>query len=236
MVLENRLEECLDRIVYLEQRIDGFKLPRSQPDPLSLNNIKAEILRNFDDKQLLLEESKLAIDNRYKQLERKINAMNEEQHRINVEIKHELDHIQGIPDPLMGSQEIDRRIKQIESKRRKEHQEIHDDLIEIVDQKFIVLQKERATKLDRVIRELNELNRRTETHDDDLTEMTKVIQELDRDRIQDGKTSEILSQKYQLLDERIENLSEAIVEMNTIVTRTSRVNIDHSDLNVIKEA
>jgi prefoldin subunit 5 len=69
-----------------------------------------------------------------------------------------------------------------------------------------------------------------------MSEITKVIQELDRDRIQDGKTSDILKQKYELLDERIENLSEAIIEINNTVNRSSKIQVDHNDLNIIKEA
>lgn len=100
----------------------------------------------------------------------------------------------------------------------------------------MVIQKENASKIDRVIKELIEINKRVDVHDDDITEMIKVIQELDADRIQDGKTTEILKQKYDLLDERIENLSVAIVEVNSTLIRVSKIQVDNNDLNVIKEA
>jgi hypothetical protein len=100
----------------------------------------------------------------------------------------------------------------------------------------LVIQKENASKIDRVVKELIESNKRFDIHDDDLTEIAKVIQELDKDRISDGKTTEVLKQKYDLLDERLENLSEAILEVNNIVDRTSKMQVDHNDLNVIKEA
>lgn len=99
-----------------------------------------------------------------------------------------------------------------------------------------MIQKENASKIDRVVKELIEINKRVDVHDDDITEMIKVIQELDGDRIQDGKTTEILKQKYDLLDERIENLSEAILEVNNSLNRVAKIQVDNNDLNVIKEA
>jgi hypothetical protein len=80
------------------------------------------------------------------------------------------------------------------------------------------------------------LDKRFDVHNDDLTEIAKVIRELDKDSISDGKTTQILKQKYDLLDERLENLSQAILEVNNMVDRLSKVQVDQSDLNVIKEA
>ena len=234
--LENSLADALDRIAYLEERIDGIKLPKKQPETLSLSAIKNEILQNIDERHEIISEDKQGIEKRLKQLERRITTMNEEQKNINLELKSEIDNISRNPDPLFNTQDIDKKMKQMDQKRRKDNQNIQDDLMDLIDQKFLVVQQERVSKMDRIIREFNEINRRVDIHDDDMEEITKVIQELDRDRIQDGKTSELLKQKYDLLDERIENLSEAVIEVNTIMTKTSKTYVDINDLNVIKEA
>ena len=234
--LENNLADALDRIAYLEERIDGIKLPKKQPETLSLSAIKNEILQNIDERHEIISEDKQGIEKRLKQLERRITTMNEEQKNINLELKSEIDNISRNPDPLFNTQDIDKKMKQMDQKRRKDNQNIQDDLMDLIDQKFLVVQQERVSKMDRIIREFNEINRRVDIHDDDMEEITKVIQELDRDRIQDGKTSELLKQKYDLLDERIENLSEAVIEVNTIMTKTSKTYVEINDLNVIKEA
>ncbi|CAI2384864.1 unnamed protein product [Moneuplotes crassus] len=235
--VEAALEEALDRIAYLEERIDGIKHPRKSSDnPLSLKAIKDELLQNLDEKNDMIEESKQGLEKRLKHMERRFNSENQEQRQAILDLRSDLEIIAGNKDQLHGSKDIEKKMKLLDQRRRKESQVIQDDLLDIIDQKFIVSQKEKNSKLDRIIRELTDLNRRVDIHEDDMSEITKVIQELDKDRIQDGKTSDALKQKYELLDERIENLSEALIEVNNILNRTSKIQIDHNDLNIIKEA
>ena len=113
---------------------------------------------------------------------------------------------------------------------------MHDGFMDLIDQKLVVVQKERAAKIDRVEREVHEVTKKLDTHDDDLVEMTKIIQALDRDRIQDGKTADLLKQQHLILEERLDNMAEAIRELNSMMNRCLKQNVDHEDLNVIKEA
>lgn len=237
--LESAMAEALDRITYLEEKIDGIKEkePRRGPDnSLSLKAIKNELLQNLDEKHDLIEENKSGLEKRLKHLERRLMTQNQEQKQTIIELRSDMENLNGNQDPLMGTKDMEKKMKLLDQKRRKDNQEIQDEMLELIDQKFVIVQKERNNKLDRILRDLNDFARRVDGHEDDMAEMTKVIQELDRDRIQDGKTTDILKQKYDLLDERIENLSEAIIEINTVVNRSSKIQVDHNDLNVIKEA
>lgn len=235
----------MDRISYLEEKIDGVQQPvsRSKPDDFSLKALKSELMKDVDGKTRDIVtiheefgETKAGLEKRIKLLERKLQTLQEAQDEVNSDLRMEIENITGSPDPLKNTQELEKKMKLLDQKRRKDNQDIQDELMDLIDQKLIVIQKEKANKLDRLIREMNDLAKRVDIHDDDLLETTRVIQELDRDRIQDGKTTEILKQKYELLDERVENLSEAISEMNNIVNRVSKIQVDHNDLNVIKEA
>lgn len=124
----------------------------------------------------------------------------------------------------------------MDQRRKRDTQDMQDGVLDIIEQKLIVIQKEKANKIDRILKELNEVNKRLDVHDDDLIEITKVIQELDRDRIEDGKATQILQKQYDLLDERIDNISEAIIEINNVVNRNAKITADQNDLNMIKEA
>ncbi|CAI2384759.1 unnamed protein product [Moneuplotes crassus] len=235
--VEAALAEALDRISYLEEKIDGIKQPKRNTDnTLSLKAIKDELLQNLDERNDIIEENKQGLEKRLKHIERRLATENQDQRQVILDLRSEMEMMAGSKDPVFDTRDIDKRMKMLDQRHRRDIQEIQDELVELIDQKFVIAQKEKSSKLDRIIREINETNSRIDIHEDDMAEMTKVIQELDKDRIQDGKSTDILMQKYELLDERIENLSEAMIEINNIISRNSKMQLDHNDLNVIKEA
>lgn len=242
--LEQKLEDALERIKYLEDKVDGTITVKKEVDNhITLSAMKSELLTKVDEKskdlltkQEEFEETKNSLEKRIRLLERKLKSMEDEHERTITELREELSTITGSPVQVKDTTDLERKLKQLDQKRKKDNQEMQDDVLDLIEQKLIVIQKEKGNKIDRMTRELQEINKRLDVHDEDLIEMTKVIQELDRDRIQDGKATQILKQEYDLLDERIDNISEAILELNTMVTRNSKIQVDHNDLNVIKEA
>lgn len=162
--------------------------------------------------------------------------MSDDQDNTNHEFRQEIEALGGNTHNMQNTKELEKKMRVMDQKRKRDTQDMQDDVMEIVEQKLIVIQKERATRIERILKDNNEILKRLDIHDDDLTEMTKVIKELDIDRIQDGKSTQILKQEYDILDERLDNMAEAILEINTVVTRNSKISVDNNDLNVIKEA
>lgn len=205
--------------------------------------MKNELLTQVDEKNkdLLnkheqMEESKFGLEKRINQLERKLKSMDEHQTRTNEELKGEIESIVNLSDPLKGTKELEKKIKLLDQKLKKDSLDMHDDVIEQIDSKLVVIQKERAAKLDRIQKDIYEINKRLNVHDDDLVETAKIIQALDRDRIQDGKTTAVLKQEYEVAEERLDNMAEALLELNNNMNKTHRETVSHNDLNVIKEA
>lgn len=242
--MESKLEDALDRIKDLEEKVIGTQSIKKEPDnKVLLGALKSELLNQVDDKtkDLLskheeIEETKAGLEKRIKQLERKLKALEEDQDKINQEMRDDIESLVNRDDPLKGTQELERKLKQLDQKRKRDSQDMQDGVMDLIDQKLLVLQKERANKIDRIMKDMNELNKRVDVHDDDLVEMTKVIQELDRDRIQDGKATTTLKQQHDILNERIDHIAEAILEINSIVNKNAKMVVDHNDLNQIKEA
>lgn len=205
--------------------------------------MKTELLNQVDDrtkeinaKHEEIDDLRNSLEKKIKLLDKKLKTLEDNQETTNQEFRDELEAIVVSNDPLKSTQDLEKKIKIIDQKHKKSSQEMHDGLMDLVDQKLLVIQKERIAKGDRVERELHDLTRRVDVHDDDLVETTKILQALDRDRIQDGKTTEVLRKQHEILEERLDNMAEAMRELNSMMNKCIKQNVDHDDLNVIKEA
>jgi DNA-binding ferritin-like protein len=243
-ILEKKLNDALDRIQYLETKIEGSHSSHKDSDQnIFLKAVRSELMTKVEDRtkeiytrQEEIEETKVGLEKRIKQLERKFKSISDELDSKTEELRMQIEGFHGHSEPLQNTQELDKKLKQMDQKRKRDTQDMHDDVMDIIEQKLLLIQKERASKVDRMQKELNETVKRLDVHDDDLIEMTKVIKELDRDRIQDGKATQMLKQEYDILDERLDNMAEAILEINSVVNKNARITVDQNDLNVIKEA
>ena len=244
--MKNKLEDALKRIQYLEERSEEATevVVKKEPESKALMAaMKSELLNQVDDrpeersaKHEEIDDLKDVLEKKIKLLDRKLKSLEENQDKTNQEFRDEIEAIINANDPLKGTHELEKKIKMIDQKHKKDNQDMHDGFMDLIDQKILVVQKERAAKGDRLEREVQDLVKRVDVHDDDLVETTKILQALDRDRIQDGKTSEVLRQQHEILEERLDNMAEAIRELNSMMNRCVKQIVDHEDLNAIKEA
>ena len=242
--LEHKVQRVSDRIEFLEEKIDGQNnlIVKRDPETSStmIKNVRKDMLNHVDDnvKQLLskheeIEESKVGLERRIKQLEKQFAYMDEEQSKINQDLRDDIEGLVGVSDPKQQTRELEKRIQMINQRHEKDIQEIQDDILK---NKYENESKQRSAKVDKVQAQIYELQKRVDIHDDDISETARIIQALDKDRIQDGKTTQTLKKEYEIVEERLDNMAEAILEINTALNKIAKSNVDYGDLNIIKEA
>lgn len=134
---EKKINEAHERIIYLEEKIDGPDMVKKQPPEFSLKAIRNELMKGFEDrtkglesKHEEIEESKAGLEKRIKALERKIREMDEQHQQSTLEFKQELMNMNGISDPT-ATKDLEKKMQQLDQKRRKDNQSIQDELMDL---------------------------------------------------------------------------------------------------------
>jgi hypothetical protein len=135
--VESKLNEANERIIYLEEKVDGSARVKREPSEMTFKNMKNELMKGFDDRAKDLmskheenEETKTGLEKRIKNVERKMRDLDEQQQQNTLDLRQEIDTLNGSPDPT-ATKDLEKKMQQLDQKRRKDNQNIQDDLMDL---------------------------------------------------------------------------------------------------------